>query len=178
MQDQFSMLLKTARKEAKITQKQLAQILGVATGTVQQWELGVRFPRVEMLKKIEDTLKIALVPCDVEKSGMYSSLRSENIDKAMQAMQQATLPEYNIENDFPVYLPDLSPDEYKLFNEVAENFEKLNAEGMKEAAKRIEELTQIPKYQRSETLSEDGEYTDTLKQEKPPESLEKPLDGK
>lgn len=66
MKDEFSMLLKTARKESGLTQKELAKILGVATGTVQQWEIGVRFPRVEMLKKIEDTLKIALVPCDIE----------------------------------------------------------------------------------------------------------------
>lgn len=54
-------IIRCARKNVDLTQKELAEILGVSTGTVQQWELGVRYPRFPMLKKIESTLKITLI---------------------------------------------------------------------------------------------------------------------
>ncbi len=41
--------IKTVRKEKGFTQKQLAEILGVATGTLQQYELGKREPSFETL---------------------------------------------------------------------------------------------------------------------------------
>ena len=53
--------IKAARKAAGLTQKQLAEILGLATGTVQQYERGVREPRFEQLKAIANALNIDLM---------------------------------------------------------------------------------------------------------------------
>ena len=44
--------IQMARKRAGLTQAELAKKLGVATGTVQQYELGKRCPSLERLKEI------------------------------------------------------------------------------------------------------------------------------
>lgn len=44
------------RKFCELTQKELAQKCGVATGTIQQYELGKRKPKFEMLCKIAEVL--------------------------------------------------------------------------------------------------------------------------
>ena len=46
------------RKEAGLTQKELAKKLNVAVGTIQQYELGKRLPRLEFLETIADALGI------------------------------------------------------------------------------------------------------------------------
>ena len=52
--------IKEARKQAGLTQKELAQKLGLATGTVQQYELNKRSPRIEQLKEIASVLDVTL----------------------------------------------------------------------------------------------------------------------
>jgi len=50
--------IKKARKEKGLTQKRLAQLTGNATGTIQQYELGKRQPRLEQLEKIAEILEV------------------------------------------------------------------------------------------------------------------------
>lgn len=52
--------IKIARKEKKYTQKKLAELCGVATGTIQQYELNKRQPRYEQLCKIASILDIPI----------------------------------------------------------------------------------------------------------------------
>lgn len=49
-----------ARKQKKMTQKELAAILGLATGTVQQYELGKRRPDIDVLKAIASALDVSV----------------------------------------------------------------------------------------------------------------------
>ena len=53
--------IKEARKYRKMTQKQLAEAAGVATGTIQQYELGKREPRYEILIRICKALNISIL---------------------------------------------------------------------------------------------------------------------
>lgn len=49
--------IKEARVKAGFTQKQLAEKCGLSTGTIQQYELGKRYPKtVEIVEKIADIL--------------------------------------------------------------------------------------------------------------------------
>ncbi len=48
------------RKEKGYTQKQLAEKCGMATGTIQQYELNKREPRREQLQKIATALNVPL----------------------------------------------------------------------------------------------------------------------
>ncbi len=47
------------RKKAGLTQKELAEILDVAVGTIQQYELGKRQPRLETIDKIASALGVS-----------------------------------------------------------------------------------------------------------------------
>ena len=53
--------IKEARKHRKMTQKQLAEAAGIATGTIQQYELGKREPRYEILIRICKALNISIL---------------------------------------------------------------------------------------------------------------------
>lgn len=110
------------RKEAGLTQKQLAEILNVAVGTIQQYELGKRQPRLEMINRIAGALGIGvrrLYPDfqyeDWKKTETYKNARLTNI---------------------------LDPLRGKLLSQ----FQELNASGKVEAVKRVSELTEIPRY--------------------------------
>ena len=50
--------IQEVRKKAKLTQKELAEKVGIATITVQQYERGVRTPKIETLQKIAQALNI------------------------------------------------------------------------------------------------------------------------
>lgn len=54
----FNEKLKIFRKEAKITQVELAKKLNVTQGTVANWERGVREPDIETIQRIADALNI------------------------------------------------------------------------------------------------------------------------
>ena len=52
--------IQAARKKAKFTQKELAEACGLATGTIQQYELGKRQPRLGQLQAIAAALGISV----------------------------------------------------------------------------------------------------------------------
>ena len=175
MQEEFSRMLKTARKEAGLTQKALADILGVATGTVQQWELGIRFPRVAMLKRIEETLKIAVVPNDIKNEKKQRIQKS--INDAWKAAERKAGKELSFDEAMEYFKFDVST-KMKL----EEALSKLNNEGIKVALERIEELTLIDKYTLPDVPQQlkyfDPErYTLVPIEEKPPEGNTQPNDG-
>lgn len=64
------------RKEKGYTQKQLAEKCGMATGTIQQYELNKREPRQEQLRKIAEALDVSI---DYLKTGKSSDELWEEI---------------------------------------------------------------------------------------------------
>lgn len=52
--------IKEARKSFGLTQRELAEKSGTATGTIQQYELGKRQPRLEQLQRISNALNVPL----------------------------------------------------------------------------------------------------------------------
>ena len=52
--------LKTLRKEKRITQETLADILGVSYQSVSRWELGVCYPDMELLPTIANYFGISI----------------------------------------------------------------------------------------------------------------------
>lgn len=67
----FNEKLKIARKEAKITQVELAKKLNVTQGTVANWERGVREPDIETIQRIATALNINI-------DTLFSDLSSYN----------------------------------------------------------------------------------------------------
>jgi transcriptional regulator with XRE-family HTH domain len=56
----FGDILSNLRNEAKITQKDLANILGVSRGTIGMYEIGQRDPDTETLKKIAKFFNVSV----------------------------------------------------------------------------------------------------------------------
>jgi transcriptional regulator with XRE-family HTH domain len=52
----FSLRFKHARKKAKLTQVQVAEMIGVAPSTVFRWERGQSIPKEDQIKRLVDTL--------------------------------------------------------------------------------------------------------------------------
>lgn len=57
----FSLRLKELRQSRNLSQKELSEILNVSTGTVGNWEVGLREPDFKMLIKIADMFNVS---CD------------------------------------------------------------------------------------------------------------------
>lgn len=51
-------IIRSRRKEIKMSQEELAKALGVTQGNVSQWENGETTPRVEKLGKLAEVLGI------------------------------------------------------------------------------------------------------------------------
>ena len=60
MDKMFCENLKNARKFCEMTQKQVAEKLGVVESCYANWEQGRTEPSIEMLRKLSDILKISL----------------------------------------------------------------------------------------------------------------------
>ncbi|HMM69954.1 MAG TPA: helix-turn-helix domain-containing protein [Gudongella oleilytica] len=56
----FGTRLKKARKDKKVTQKELARVLGVAQSAIANYENNTRFPGLDILREISDFLNISL----------------------------------------------------------------------------------------------------------------------
>jgi transcriptional regulator with XRE-family HTH domain len=56
----FAKRLATLRKEAGLTQKELADKLGVSRGTIGMYEIGQRDPDTETLQKLSDIFGVSV----------------------------------------------------------------------------------------------------------------------
>ena len=98
--------IKEARKYRKMTQKQLADAAEVATGTIQQYELGKREPRYEILIKICRALQISVAALCYQGDTPIEKLTPE-----------AVRDEINKSKQFDEYINSLG---YELFDDYAE----------------------------------------------------------
>ena len=114
--------IKYYRKEAGLTQKELAERLDVSPNTIQQYELGKRQPRLEMINRIAGALGIGI-------RRLYPDFTMDQWKKT------ETYKDVQLEKK-------LYPNQFSILS----HFDKLNASGQNEAIKRVEELTQITKY--------------------------------
>ena len=50
----FAVEIKTYRSQLNMTQRELADVLGVTRNTVNRWEMGIKNPRAETLRRIQN----------------------------------------------------------------------------------------------------------------------------
>lgn len=136
------------RKIVGMTQKELAEKIGVATITIQQYERNVREPKLETIGRIAEALSISkydlLRPAmendnDFVNSEWFAEMSDDDI---LDAMIPSTLHDEVKKEESGVTR------QKRLLDSIDSDFYILNDEGQQEAAKRVQELTQIPKYQR------------------------------
>lgn len=160
-----------ARKKAKYTQKTLAELCGVATGTIQQYELGKRQPRYEQLQIIAKALNMHLSDfLDDDCFDAATLPDSEYEDKLIEdKFKFITENEQYSEKEKKILLQDLFT-QVEIMADIHSNnakaagkyllnnyFDKLNFNGQEKAIEQVEMLTKIPEYQR-EALKNYAEF--------------------
>jgi transcriptional regulator with XRE-family HTH domain len=140
--------IKKVRKQKGMTQKELADKLGITNNSLSRYEIGERQPPVDMLEKIANALGVQ----------MWELLYDGNIEFNNNVEKDIT--EMTPEEQAEVFkkLPEALNDTTKKLREIVYEayaqspeplllyYEKLNREGKIEATKRTQELTEIEKY--------------------------------
>lgn len=174
--------IREARKAAGITQEDLAHSVGINRATLSKYESGVIEPSVSQLLSIASALNTSLT----ELLGFeYGDGVLFTVDLSPELVQALGFPSYvkKLTTSNPELMLKIvtefarqSPERVKL--NLA--FDSLNQLGQQEATKRVEELTEIPRYRAEPTPeapppSEGTEPTptpDTPGMEKPTGGLE------
>ena len=112
-------LIKAARRKAGMTQKELGAKLGVAYQTLAQWENDLRNPKLDTLQRIASALGVPV-------QDLISDW--EAVDK--EEFKRVFIYGEGIKDRIDAAL------------------DRLNDGGQAKAAERVEELTEIPKYQK------------------------------
>ncbi len=123
--------IKARRKALKMTQKQLGEKCGIADSAVRKYESGKMKPKLEMLKRIAKALDVN--PYELADFDTSTELINDNSEQLRAA-----------------YGEEMA----EMLEKMASMLTMLTKEGQKKAMERIEELTQIPKYQDQEYLNE------------------------
>lgn len=132
------------RKKMNFTQKQLSELSGIATITLQQYELGKRNPRIDNLQKIANALNIKLsdLVCPNETIKEFHVENGTEITNTLTKNQDGKLSKIT---GIKVY-SNLTPECKTLEEALIKYFSMLNINGQREAVKRISELAEITHY--------------------------------
>jgi len=118
--------IKEIRKQKGLTQKQLGDLCGMADSAIRRYENGNANPKIETLKKIAAALEVPVSLLDDTLSFMED----------METTKSRKILAYTVINE--------------LYNrrkqDLLNAFEKLNSKGQIESVKRVQELTEIPRY--------------------------------
>lgn len=115
--------IKLARKNAGLTQKQLAEKSGIATITLQQYERDVREPKLETIARIARALNLYASDLIIDQ---WKCVKMDPSDKS----------EILVDDD--------------LYQRMTIAFSKLNRKGAEKAASAVEDLAKIQEYRRDE----------------------------
>ena len=120
-------LIKAARKNARMTQAELAKRMGISFQSIAQWENGLRDPKIETIKRIANALGV----------DVYELLG--DADRELFVEGEASALFRGVGKDYSFSEPE---------KRLVLSFNRLNLEGQQKAVERVEELTEIPKYKK------------------------------
>ena len=149
----FGENLKTYRKEAGLTQKELAEMCGIATGTIQQYELNKREPKARILEKISTALNVPLETLLLDKYEVIKTdFTKEEFERFEKNLQTLGFYTYNFQlgTDKPI-----SDAEIALGSELINDFFNLNEKGRALASEIVEAFTAVPEYQKNNEDSDE-----------------------
>lgn len=120
--------IRQARKNAGLTQAQLADKMGISAAGVAQWENDLRNPKIETIKKIAVALGVDAVDLYEEPvvNAVHDNLVSAGILRQMFATSSTDILEESLQ--------------------LQRDFSILTKEGRTKALERVHELTEIPRY--------------------------------
>lgn len=134
--------IKAARKAAGMTQKELGEKIGVSYQGIAQWENDLRNPKFETLQRIADALNVKVESLD---SRFFPSLDLYDFFGEGPSPETSHLPVFTMKDSNGEFIR-VSME--TAAGELLYSFSSLNEIGQQEAVRRINELSEIPKYQR------------------------------
>lgn len=143
--------IKKARKRAGLKQSELAEKLGLAVITIGQYERGQRQPRYDMLQRIAEALGVS-----AQELVDWGAVDKEEFKRLFIYGEGIEQP----------------PKE-----RIATALDKLNVEGQEKAAERVEELTEIPRYQARKRPQDAPQSTPSIPKGKNTVSTGRSADG-
>lgn len=124
----FGDKIRSIRLQKGLTQKEAAERLGLTYSTYSNYENNNRTPRYDILKQIATGF-------DVSVDELISASFIAPMETALEAEEAERI------------IEELEKDTTRMLDvEILQNFRKLNKSGQTEAAKRVQELTEIPRY--------------------------------
>lgn len=137
------------RKDAKLSQRELADVLKVHQTSISQWETGRTGPDFANLMSLCEVFNVRpeyLLGRSEERG--HWGLTDEEADALAADEVRDTISDPPDKNDFDLQL--FAEDENKRRIDAA--YSQLNDEGQRTAADRVEELAELPRYQRKDEL--------------------------
>lgn len=129
--------IKSKRKEKGITQKEFAKMLNKGYSTYQKYELGITPIPLTVMTEIIKILQFDFIDL-MSYASPYEDMGYSEYKDSMNVLIDG----YSSLNN----LKELRQQERNNKQQLLNSYEKLNTDGKKEAIKRVEELTEIPKY--------------------------------
>lgn len=154
--------IKAAREKAGMTQTELGEKIGVSGVAIMRYEKGTRQPRADQLHRIAAAFGVPLHVLLDESAGDFLKQWFEEGNKTTKIPYEIG-EKYGISIDiadkivndvvweYREYIDALNDEERQLISE----YRALNAEGKVKVLERLEELAQLPKYQRISPPPED-----------------------
>ena len=130
--------IKEARQERGLSQEELAQIINSTKSAISRYESGKRQPRIEQLKSIASAL-------DVDVNWLMNGYTLEQRDQVWKEKVSRRFEEAEAWK--------------KGKDRLNVAFDSLNTSGQQEAVKRVEELTEVPRYRRQEPAQPPAQKT-------------------
>lgn len=129
--------IRDARHKKGISMSELGDLVGTTAASISRYELGQRTPSIETIKQIATALDVDAVQL-MGLSGDPTSVAGIVLEAAQEAVNAGReifeTVYYNGESDMQ--------------KKVLDALDKLNEAGQEKAVERVEELTEIPKYQK------------------------------
>lgn len=122
-------LIRNIRKAKGVTQKQLGELAGIAEPTIRSYESGRLNPKIGTIEKIANALGVSTVSLLPEESLVSLEVSS----RYMKAEYAGAFDSYKTDS---------------LRDQILSCYDQLNKAGQEKAVERVEELTEIPKYQK------------------------------
>ena len=141
--------IRRARIEKGITQRELGERLGgISQQQIGQWENGNKNPKLETVHRIANALQVDISEIYTD-FAIFKNRVVEN-SPALSAAKRIGILEDDLFEDLEqrhiIEELDITEDKQELLFE----YNKLNTDGQKEARKRVQELTEIPRYTKSD----------------------------
>lgn len=115
--------IRATRKDHHMTQKQLGEKCGMADSAIRKYESSTLTPKIETLQRIASALEVDI-------NWLMNGQTLEQRDQAMKDYVARRFTEVELEQ------------------RLRDSYDALNIAGKEKAVERVEELTEIPKYQK------------------------------